>query len=203
MDLFDLAADEIPATLYRVQYAESVTTYDSDGGLEAQDPDTIYNEADDLDYFLDAIERHLNWEPEDSIFISLFCDKKDAEDWMLERSSQFVSTDCALLEIDMTELLGFYVFRAQEIVDMFSLSVSRQTHPTITGEYLVVHYIPPASILSCRTVADIENSESPWIQLRNMGHVSRLRYFQRVLLTLKHQSRPPGSTGPARRRCRR
>ncbi|KAK9850290.1 hypothetical protein MYU51_012157 [Penicillium brevicompactum] len=158
MDLFDLAADEIPATLYRVQYAESVTTNDSDGGLEAQDAQTIYNEADDLDHFLDAIERHLNWLHEDSIFISLFGDKNDAEDWMLERSSRFVSTDCALLEIDMTELLGFYVFRAQEIVDMFSLAIPHQTRRTIAGEYLVVHYIPPASIVSSRTVSDIENS---------------------------------------------
>ncbi|CAG8277099.1 unnamed protein product [Penicillium salamii] len=161
MDLFDLAAYEIPATLYRVQYAESVTKYDFDGGLEAQDDETIFDEETGLDDFIDAVERHLSWEYENTIFISLFADKTHAENWMLERHLRFRSTDCTLLEIDMTELLGFYVFRAQEIVDMFSLSVPNGAYSTVADEYLVVHYIPPSSILSSQTVYDIEFGKTP------------------------------------------
>ncbi|CAG7915772.1 unnamed protein product [Penicillium olsonii] len=165
MDLFDLATYEIPATLYRVQYAESVTKYDYDGGLEAQDHSTIYDEGEGLDNFINAVERHLSWDSENTIFISLFSDKTCAEDWMLERHLRFRSTDCALLEIDMTELLGFYVFHAQEIVDMFSLSIPEEAYSTIADEYLVVHYIPPSSIMSSQNVYDIEYGESSWASL--------------------------------------
>jgi hypothetical protein len=73
MDMFDLPADEIPRILYRVQYRDSRTAYWADGGLEAKDIDTRYNE-EDLVGFRDAVQRHLNWDRQymTMFYITLF-----------------------------------------------------------------------------------------------------------------------------------
>lgn len=155
MDRFDLAEDEIPLIFYRVQYRESMTTYDSDGGLEARDIDTLYNEEEDLE-FSDAVEGHLNWDRHMSMFFSLFSDRRHAENWMLERHSRFCSRNCTLLEIDMAALRDSYVLRAEEIVDVFSLSIKNGAQASITQEYLVVHYIPPFAIIRSQIVHEIE-----------------------------------------------
>ena len=159
MDRFDLAEHEIPPILYRVQYGESMTTYDSDRGLEARDIDTLYNEEEDLE-FSDAVEGHLNWDRQVSMFISLFSDRRRAENWMLERHSRFRSRNCILLEIDMAVLRNSYVFCAEEIVDVFSLSINNGAQAGIDQEYLVVHYIPPCAIIRREFVDEIERGKS-------------------------------------------
>lgn len=100
-----------------------MTTYDFHRGLEARDIDTLYSEEEDLE-FSDAVEGHLNWDRQRSMFISLFSERRHAENWMLERHSRFRSRNCTLLEIDTAILQNSYVFRAEEIVDVFSLSIN-------------------------------------------------------------------------------
>lgn len=156
MDKYDLPSKEIPPVLYRVQYSESATTYDADGGLQALDINTLYN-VDSLHGFRDALEQHLKWDKRYiSIFISLFSTRRHAENWMLERHSRFRSKNCSLLKINMAELRDCYVFRAEELIDALSLSVPEAAKESIAKEYLVVHYIPPIAITGRHTIHDIE-----------------------------------------------
>lgn len=92
MNTFSLHPADVPSTLYRVQYEDSMTTYDVYEGLEADDTVTLYdgewdeNEDDTLQEFGDAVEQHLNWDRGyRSIFFSLFSQRRHAENWMLER----------------------------------------------------------------------------------------------------------------------
>lgn len=161
MDIFDLSWREIPSVLYRVQYSESATIYDVHEGLEARDMDTLYEEEDSLPDFCDAVEQHLSWDQHYmSIFISLFVNRTHAENWMLERHSRFRSRNCMLLEINTAELRDYYVFRAEELVDTLSLSISERARDRIAGDYLVVHHIPPVAIIGRHTIHDIEMGRS-------------------------------------------
>lgn len=140
-----------------------MTTYDIYEGLEAIDTVTLYDEGrdeeeeeDTIQEFGDAIERHLSWDrPYESIFISLFSQRRHAENWMLDRHKRFGSRNCTLLQIDTTTLNGFFIFRAQEIVDALSLSTTEAARASVAGEYLIAHYIPPRAITRSQTVDDI------------------------------------------------
>lgn len=46
MNIFRLYSADVPGTLYRVQYGDSMTTYDNEG-LEADDTDTLYDDGGD------------------------------------------------------------------------------------------------------------------------------------------------------------
>jgi hypothetical protein len=172
MDMFDLPADEIPRILYRVQYRDSRTAYWADGGLEAEDIDTRYNE-EDLVGFSDAVQRHLNWDRQYmTMFISLFSDRRHAENWMLKRHSRFHDRDCTLLEIDMNSLRDHYVFRAEEIVDALSLSIRTAAQASVAKEYLVVHCIPPIAVLRSQTVHDITSKRTLSLNFRAWGDIN-------------------------------
>ena len=132
MNIFRLYSADVPGTLYRVQYGDSMTTYDTHKGLEADDIDTLYDDGGDeqeedntLQRFGDAVKRHLNWDNGyRSIFISLFPQRRHAKNWMLKRHDHFGSRNCTLIQIDTTALQGFFIFRAKEIVDALSLSIT-------------------------------------------------------------------------------
>ncbi|KAE8351268.1 hypothetical protein BDV28DRAFT_150142 [Aspergillus coremiiformis] len=139
--------------LYRVQYDESMTSYDSQNGLAAQDTDGWYTLRVDFEV---AVEQHLNWAANyRSIFISLFSNRTYAENWLLDRHSRVACMNCKLLEIDATQL-GSDVYKAQELVDELSLSVPNKAEASISKEYLVAHQIPPCAIKKCCTLDEIE-----------------------------------------------
>ena len=162
MNIFSLYPAEVPGTLYRVQYRDSMTTYDNEG-LEADDTDTLYGDGGDeqeegntLQQFGDAVERHLNWDNDyRSIFISLFPQRRHAENWMLERHDRFGSRNCTLLQIDTRALHGSFIFRAKDIVDELSLWIPEAAQASVAGEYLIAHYIPRRAIIRSQTVHDI------------------------------------------------
>ena len=156
---YNLHPEDIPPLLYRVQYPESVTTYADDGGLEAPGIDTCHPESPPG--LNRIIERHLNWdiEYEETIFISLFASREQAEDWMLARHAHFQCEDCSLLEIDGAELRDYVVFSAQYLVETLSLTISDAAWENVgdEGEFLIVEYIPPYAINSCETIHDIQS----------------------------------------------
>lgn len=163
MNTFSLYLTDVPGTLYRVQYGDSMTTYDIYEGLEADDTVTFYDdggdeqeEDDTLQGFGDAVEQHLSWDTDyKSIFISLFSQRRHAENWMLERHTRFGSRNCTLLQINTAALHGFFIFRAEEIVDALSLSIPEAAQASVAREYLIAHYIPPRAIIRSQTVHDI------------------------------------------------
>lgn len=163
MNTFSLYPADVPGTLYRVQYGDSMTTYDIYEGLEADDTVTFYDdggdeqeEDDTLQEFGDAVEQHLSRDTDyKSIFISLFSQRRHAENWMLERHTRFGSRNCTLLQINTAALHGFFIFRAEEIVDALSLSIPEAAQASVAREYLIAHYIPPRAIIRSQTVHDI------------------------------------------------
>ncbi|KKZ64002.1 hypothetical protein EMCG_01663 [[Emmonsia] crescens] len=143
MDKFDLDLSEVPQTLYRVQYEESMTTYDSDTGLKARGNTSMkfYMKK----YFGEAVEYHLNWRAVDSVFISLFSDREHAENWMRKMGSK---TNLKLLEIDVKRLQqSSYIFKAEEIVNHFNLYIKEIARKSVSKEYLVANGIPSSAIV--------------------------------------------------------
>lgn len=155
MDVYDLDTQQLPR-LYRVQYDESQTTYEIGTGLKAQDTDTFYDAWYDM--FVDfggAVEQHLNWDHNyTSIFISLFSEKRHAENWLLDRHSKRDCGNCTLLEIDATQL--GHVYEAQELVESLSLIVPEKAKASISKEYLVAHHITPRAIIRRITLDEIK-----------------------------------------------
>ncbi|RAL09375.1 uncharacterized protein BO97DRAFT_472436 [Aspergillus homomorphus CBS 101889] len=154
MNTFCLSPTDVPTTLYRVQYGDSMTAYDIHEGLEAADTVTFYDNdggdeqevEDTLQEFGDAVEQHLNWDTGyESMFISLFSQRRHAENWI----------NCTLLQISTAPLNGFSIFRAEEIVDALSLAIPEAARASVAREYLIAHYIPPRAIIRSQTVDDI------------------------------------------------
>lgn len=151
MDRYKLHPDQLsPKRLYRVQYGGCMTSYDDHTGLQAQGDEWHEMPIN----FGDAVERHLNWDEEISILISLFSDENHAENWLLDRHSRFGSENCKLLEIDPTKLE--HVYRAQELVDKLYLRIRREANASVRKEYLVAYEIPRCAIISCSTVEEIQ-----------------------------------------------
>ncbi|KAJ5989705.1 hypothetical protein N7481_004915 [Penicillium waksmanii] len=163
MNTFCLFPADVPGSLYRVQYGDSMTTYDIYEGLEAVDTVTLYDdggdeqeEDDTLQEFGDAVEQHLSWDTDyESIFISLFSQRRHAENWMLDRHTRFGSRNCTLLQIDTSALNGSFIFRAEEIVHELSLSIPEAAQASVAREYLIAHYIPPRAIIRSQTADEI------------------------------------------------
>lgn len=134
----------------------SLTTYDIDEGLKAQNIPAINNKED----FGDAVTWHLTWDHEcRSMFISLFSDKRHAENWMLQRKSQYRSKNCTILEIYTAELGNSKVFRAEKIVDILSLPIPKKASASVAKEYLVAHRIPPVAIVRTQSVEEYEKGK--------------------------------------------
>jgi hypothetical protein len=158
MDFFELDPRKLPtATLYRVQYDGCMTIYPHFSGLIARDTETFYTEQDDI--FVDfggAVEDHLCWRPaRRSIFISLFANKRHAENWALHWSAQHYGRLCEVFEINASEL-GSYVFHADEIRKCLGLHVPSTAEASILDEYLVAYRVPQRAIAGRQTTEDIQ-----------------------------------------------
>ena len=168
MNRFCLSSADVPGHLFRVQYGECATAYDTDEGLEAADTVTLYDDDDEeeegeekegndaLQEFGNAVERHLSWDTNyQSIFISLFSQRRHAENWMLDRHTRHQSENCTLLQISTKALNGFFIFRAKHIVGALSLSIPEAAKASVTREFLIAHYIPPRAIIRSQTVDEV------------------------------------------------
>ena len=125
MDFFDLDPRKLPtARLYRVQYDGCMTIHRHFSGLTARDTEIFYTERDDMFVDFDGVvEDHLCWEwAHLSIFISLFANKRHAENRALDWSAR---------QIKASELVGLYVFHADEIRKCLNLHVPSVAWNTI------------------------------------------------------------------------
>lgn len=148
---------ELPARLYRVQYDKAMTTYDSETGLEAQDTSTSYIFKSKLS-FGEALKKHLNWDRHyKSVFISLFSEKSDAEEWLLNMHRLSGCHNCMILEID-TAKVNADILNAQDIVEELGLELSRnaaESNNTLFNEWIAMHRIPADAILRTFTIDDV------------------------------------------------
>jgi hypothetical protein len=159
MEFFNLDPTNLSTDcLYRIQYNDCKTTYSPLYGLSARDTETFYTDRDDIfNDFGGAVEDHLCWRKErDSLFISLFADKRHAENWALDWSARHDDRLCQIFEIKASELVGGYVFHADELRRTLHLHVPEGAEASIRDEYLVTYRIPPQAIVSCRNSEDIK-----------------------------------------------
>jgi len=154
MDFFDLDPRELPtATLYRVQYDGCMTIHDHFSGLTARGTKTIYTERD----FRGAVEDHLCWERVHlSIFISLFANKRHAENWALDWNANHHGRPCEVFKINASELAGLYVFHADEIRKYLNLHVPSKAKASILDEYLIAYSVPQRAIVGRQSTKDIQ-----------------------------------------------
>ncbi|MCJ1475401.1 hypothetical protein MMC13_004063 [Lambiella insularis] len=163
MDDFCLDPQELPTTLYRVQYSGCITNYGDRSGLTAWDSQTTYiHNGDDkvFDGFGGAVEDHIWWNRcRYSFLISLFGSKRRAENWALNWSVKHPRGFCTVYEIEAAELWGRYIFRASQLCNELDLQVPREAKVSIRDEYLVAHNIPWQAISGWREVEDIKKGK--------------------------------------------
>lgn len=175
MNFFDLDPRTLPTvTLYRVQYDCSMTMYHPVSGLTAKDTKTFYDEYDDI--FVDfggAVEDHLCWKKIPSLFISLFADKRHAENWALKWSESRSGNICEVLEINASKLVGSLVFHADELRKCLGLYVPLRAEGSILGEYLVAWNIPRRAIVGYRSTKDIQKGRLCFLRTKaNVGEIN-------------------------------
>ncbi|KAL7823121.1 hypothetical protein V8C26DRAFT_385460 [Trichoderma gracile] len=155
-DVFDADAyecDDLPERFYRVTYPGSQTRDEDTGDYVS---DTTLEILDDID-LKQVVEDHFYWRREPSPFISVFCDERHARNWARKRVEKLNCSlgDVYISEIDTAKLpAGTPVFDATFLADMLDIY-----HPYAEDEYLVLHRIPCASIMSTRSLEEIEADE--------------------------------------------
>lgn len=100
-----------------------------------------------------AVEGHLCWRKErHSLFISVFGNKRHAENWALDWSERHGDKICQVSEIKASELVGGYMFSADEIQENLCLQVPEKAEASIRDEYLIGYRIPAQAIAGCRNI---------------------------------------------------
>lgn len=97
-----------PAVAYRIVFHNSCTIPTPDGGLVA--PRSLDARASDA-IFTDAVQNHIDWSSRTfSPFVSLFYDKKHAENWTNKLLGKRRRTEYDLLTIDIAKLSNKKVY---------------------------------------------------------------------------------------------
>ncbi|EGR50522.1 uncharacterized protein TRIREDRAFT_121111 [Trichoderma reesei QM6a] len=154
--LFDADAyecDDLPERFYRVTYPGSQTRDEDTGDYVS---DTTLEISDDVD-LKEIVEDHFYWRRAPSPFISVFCDERHARNWARKRVDKLNCSlgDVYISEIDTAKLpAGTTVFEATLLADMLDIY-----HPYSENEYLVLHRISCVSIVSTRSLEEIEADE--------------------------------------------
>ncbi|OTA06266.1 hypothetical protein A9Z42_0070180 [Trichoderma parareesei] len=128
--------DDLPERFYRVTYFGSQTRDEDSGDYIS---DTTLEISDDLD-LKEIVEDHFYWRREPSPFISVFCDERHARNWARKRVDKL---NCSLGDVYISE------------IDTAKLPAGT----TSENEYLVLHRIPCVSIVSTRSLEEIEADE--------------------------------------------
>jgi hypothetical protein len=150
MDIFRTESCNIPQTLYRVDYDDTLTTYDSEMGFQAGDTTTFLSDFQ-IELFVISVEAHRDWHSRiRSPYISLFSDRENAENWAT-RWELYNSRPCQIVEIDGTRLADSRVYCVRDLQNQFGLSGPRNS------EYLCLHRIPKKAIVSRQSTQNVVN----------------------------------------------
>jgi hypothetical protein len=160
MNFFDI--DPTTLTLYRVQYDSCMTIFDRLSSFAARDTETFYDERYDM--FVDfggAVEDHLSWNKNrPSLFISLFANKRHAENWALRWSERHNGIVCEIFEINGFSLAGLFVYHAEELLRFLPLHIPEAAEASIADEYLLAHHIPIQAVERSWTSEDVKRGKS-------------------------------------------
>ncbi|KAL6889457.1 hypothetical protein HDV57DRAFT_486940 [Trichoderma longibrachiatum] len=152
-DLFeveDYECDDLPERFYRVTYPGSPIRDEDTGDFTS---DTKLDISDDLD-LKQVVEDHFYWRREPSPFISVFCDERQARNWVCKRVEKL---NCSMNEVYISEIstaklpAGTSVFDATFLADVLDIY-----HAYSVDEYLVLHRIPCVAIVRTRSMEEIE-----------------------------------------------
>ena len=159
MNFFNLDPRQLPtSTLYRIQYDGCMTIFNPHSGFASRDTKTFYTQRDGI--FVDfggAVESHLSWDKDrPSFFISLFADKRHAENWALSWSARHDDKMCEIFKINASSLVGLSVFHAEELWRCLCLHVPEAAEASIADEYLVARRIPYSAVLGRWTTEDVK-----------------------------------------------
>ena len=165
MDQLRCSSNSLPRYLYRVQYPGSQTQLAPDGSLEARDLQSFYAEHETA-LFRQSVLNQMTWawrEPQP--FITVFSDKKHAENWALKQPWRLLDLELDL-ELDRWELITIeseclsdvYVFKLSDLMIRLNFSVPEGARQHVNGAYLCLHRMPASAILECQSDSDIEDS---------------------------------------------
>jgi hypothetical protein len=129
MDEYICLALDVPSKRYRVHYPGSQTAFSSQRGFTASDTTKTFRSGE-LDKFRHAIEEQFTWGFRGPLpFISLFSDKRHAENWGRKESwrrHKGTEGNWALHVVDSVELLETtYLFRLSDLVEKLSLDIPK------------------------------------------------------------------------------
>jgi hypothetical protein len=163
MDEYVCSRWDLPNELYRVHYAGSRTSFSSQQGFAASDTTKTFR-YDELNEFKQAIGKQFTWSFRESLpFISLFSDKRHAEDWACKepwRGRQGPDEDWTLYVINTVELPETtQVFRLSDLVEKLSLGIPEVAKQHIQGAFLCLHHIPASAIVASRTPSEIKRGK--------------------------------------------
>jgi len=163
MDEYVCSRRDLPKELYRVHYTGSRTSFLSQQGFAASDTAKIFR-SDELDEFKQSIRKQFTWSCRESLpFISLFSDKRHAEDWSRKepwRGHQDPDEDWALYVINTVELAKTtQVFRLKDLVEKLSLGIPEVAEQHIQGAFLCLHHIPASAIVANKTPSEIKRGK--------------------------------------------
>ena len=152
MEKYILSNEDVPSTLYRIDYPGSRTIYSQVGGFVAADRMKVYEGQKDAEFRRD-IEKQFTWGCRDPLpFISLFSDREHAENWGLRQpwrgnTSHLSHNDWALYVIDTSRLGDTCFMSLRDLVDGLKLILPDKASQHIPGTYVCLHRIPSAAVV--------------------------------------------------------
>jgi len=101
------------------------------------------------------VEDHVLWRSRPSIFISLFANKRHAENWALSWSARHNGDVCKIFEINAFSLTEC-VYQAEEIQRSCCSHIPEAAKASIADEYLVAYHIPIQAVERSWTTEDVK-----------------------------------------------
>jgi hypothetical protein len=161
MEGFRLPPATLPTRFYRVHYPSSHTTFTNFRGFSASDTQTFYPHDAQQALFFQSLRCHSKWsDSTPSPYISVFSDKRHAENWALEWSRNNSCVGCEVFEIDSSSLGNVYVFSVARMSWQLQARPSELVDRLDPDEYLCLHRIPAEAVVGCRGTMEIEGGGS-------------------------------------------
>lgn len=147
----DYCCQEVPASLYRVQHAESQAQFDSAGDLVPRSNGEL---PQNVTEFKTGLQNHFRWgySQSESSFMSLFDCEERAIDWGKKRyyrGTRHGSGPVQIHKVNTIVLSGIHIFKVDDLCRRLDITLNRD----VAHEYLVALRIPAAAL---HIVIDIE-----------------------------------------------
>jgi len=160
--LSELQSTDLPGALHRVQHPGSQGASDHFGNLKARPSSTSLGSVSE---FRVALANHLQWGYSTSLscFLSVFDERKLAEDWARTRyeraqSNRSLTSDTTTLHSISTEHLQHtIVFPVSTLLSCFGMKSNRD----ITHELLIVDQIPARAITGQTDIGSLVGQGKP------------------------------------------